>query len=132
MFVGQSKAARAEFWRVQDVPRQRVTICMLEHLSIILDPRLRKVKHLMTNILFFGMVASLCGAEDFVSMAEFGKARKDWFAKFLDLSNGIPSHDRFNAVFSLLKLEIGEVSLMENGCNLCLPPPPDFEPAQSK
>ncbi len=66
-FEGQTKAARNPFWRVQDVPRKRFTICMLEHLSSIPHPRLRKVKQLLINLLFMGMVASLCGAEDFVS-----------------------------------------------------------------
>jgi predicted transposase YbfD/YdcC len=88
----------------------KLSIRIIDHLSIIEDPRIRKVKHPLINILFIGMVASLCGAEDFVAMAEFGEARKDWFAKFLDLSNGIPSHDRFNSVFSLLKPEFVEAS----------------------
>jgi predicted transposase YbfD/YdcC len=91
-------------------PRKKVSIQIMDHLSVVPDPRTRKVKHPLINILFIGLVAALCGAEDFVSMAEFGKARKDWFAKFLDLSNGIPSYDRFNAVFSMLKPGFVEAS----------------------
>ena len=91
-------------------PRKKASIQIMEHLSIVPDPRNRKVKHPLINILFIGLVAALCGADDFVSMAEFGESRKDWFAKFLDLSNGIPSHDRFNAVFSMLKPEFVEAS----------------------
>ena len=37
----------------------------------------------------------ICGADDFVVIADFGKTKRKWFARFLDLSNGIPSHDRF-------------------------------------
>ena len=67
-------------------PRKKVSIQIMDHLSVVPDPRTRKVKHPFINILFIGLVAALCGAEDFVAMAEFGEARKDWFAKFLDLS----------------------------------------------
>lgn len=89
----------------------KLSIRIIDHLSIIEDPRIRKVKHPRINILFIGMVASLCGAEDFVVMAELGEARKDWFAKFLDLSDGIPSQDRFNSDFSLLWREAGIIAL---------------------
>ena len=47
--------------------------------------------------------AVICGADDFVAIAEFGRQRKKWFAKFLDLRSGIPSHDRFNAVLAAIK-----------------------------
>ncbi|ACK73730.1 transposase ISAs1 family protein (plasmid) [Gloeothece citriformis PCC 7424] len=35
----------------------------------------------------------------------FGKCKYKWFSKFLELSNGIPSHDTFARVFSLLEPE---------------------------
>ena len=38
-----------------------------------------------------------------MAIAEFGRQRKKWFAKFLDLRSGIPSHDRFNAVLAAVK-----------------------------
>jgi predicted transposase YbfD/YdcC len=44
----------------------------------------------------------ICGADDFVSIAEFGRCRKKWLSQFLDLSAGIPSHDRFNAILGAL------------------------------
>ncbi len=77
--------------------RTKVSIMIMDYLSRIPDPRPRKVKHPLNNILLIALVASICGAEDFVSIAEFGEIRKGWFAKFLDLSNGIPYHDRFQA-----------------------------------
>src|SRR5205085_6461046 len=39
----------------------------------------------------------------FVSIARWAAVKKDWLAKFLDLSAGIPSHDRFNAIFKAIK-----------------------------
>ena len=33
---------------------------------------------------------------------EFGKDKEDWFSSFLELPNGIPSHDTFYRVFCML------------------------------
>jgi hypothetical protein len=35
-------------------------------------------------------------------MEAFGKAKEAWFRAFLELPNGIPSHDTFGCVLSLL------------------------------
>jgi predicted transposase YbfD/YdcC len=45
----------------------------------------------------------ICGADDFVAIAEFGRSKRKFLEKFLDLSAGIPSHDRFNAIFRAIK-----------------------------
>ena len=47
--------------------------------------------------------AVICGADDFVAIAEFGRQKKKWFAKILNLRVGIPSHDRFNAILAAIK-----------------------------
>ena len=80
-----------------------VTARLEEHFAELTDPRRREVRHPLINIVTIAVCAVLCGADDFVAIARFGEARRDWFAKFLDLSHGIPSHDRFNAVFAMLK-----------------------------
>ena len=36
-------------------------------------------------------------------IAKIGRSKRKWFAKFLDLTNGIPSHDRFNAILPAIK-----------------------------
>jgi len=46
--------------------------------------------------------AVISGAESFVDMQEFGEAKQPWLKKFLSLPSGIPSHDTFGRVFSLL------------------------------
>ena len=74
-----------------------------DHFQRLTDPRRRKVTYPLINIVAIAVCAVLCGADDFVSIAAFARARRAWFAKFLDLSAGIPSHDRFNAVFAALK-----------------------------
>ena len=47
----------------------------------------------------------LSAADDWVSIAAYGNAKKDWLAQFLSLPNGIPSHDTFNRVFSSIDPE---------------------------
>lgn len=47
----------------------------------------------------------LCGAESWESIEMFGKSKKDFLFKILKLSNGIPSHDTINRVFSLIRAD---------------------------
>ena len=74
-----------------------------DHFADLTDPRRRKVVYPLINIVAIAICAVIAGADDFVSIAEWGVQKLDWLSKFLDLSNGIPSHDRFNAVFAALK-----------------------------
>lgn len=80
-----------------------VSARLADHFSELSDPRRREVKYPLMNVVTIAVCAVLCGADDFVAIAGFARARKEWFAKFLDLSAGIPSHDRFNAIFAALK-----------------------------
>jgi predicted transposase YbfD/YdcC len=69
------------------------------HFADLQDPRLDRTKlHALRDILFIAVCALLSGANDFVGMEKFGKAKKDWLQKYLELSNGIPSHDTFGRV----------------------------------
>lgn len=74
------------------------------HFSKLEDPRLDRQKlHQLMDIIVIAICAVICGAETWVDIANFGKARETWFKKFLELPNGIPSHDTFGRVFSRLK-----------------------------
>jgi predicted transposase YbfD/YdcC len=76
---------------------------LLGHLAKIQDPREEgKRKHKLLDILMMGLCAVLCGCEGFVEMEMFACSKQDWFARFLELPNGIPSHDTFGRVFSLI------------------------------
>jgi predicted transposase YbfD/YdcC len=55
------------------------------------------------NVIVIAVCAIICGADDFVAIAEFGRKKRDWLARFLDLRSGIPSHDRFNAILAAIK-----------------------------
>jgi hypothetical protein len=55
----------------------------------------------------------LCGAEGWVEIEEFGKAKEAWFTELLQLPNGIPSHDTFGRVFSLIDPKQFEASFIQ-------------------
>ena len=74
-----------------------------DHFADLTDPRRRKVVYPLINIVAIAICSDIAGADDFVSIAEWGRQKRDWLSKILDLSSGIPSHDRFNAVFAALK-----------------------------
>ena len=74
-----------------------------KHFETLNDPRINRTKrHTLINIIFIALIAVICGAEDWVSIERFGKARCKWLKEFLDLKNGIPSHDTFSRVFSII------------------------------
>ena len=72
------------------------------HFATLPDPRRRKVTHPLINFIVVAICAVICGADDYVAIADFGLMKRRWFRKILDLRAGIPSHDRFNAIFSML------------------------------
>ena len=74
-----------------------------DHFASLTDPRRRKVVYPLINIVGIAICAVIAGADDFVAIADWAPRKRDWLSKFLDLSNGIPSHDRFNAVLAVLK-----------------------------
>lgn len=77
---------------------------LFEHLSEINDPRVERTKwHKLIDILVIAVCATICGAESFPDMEEFGKDREEWLRTFLALENGIPSHDTFRRVFILIE-----------------------------
>ena len=76
-----------------------------QHFASLTDPRRGKVTYPLINILTIALCATIAGADDFVAIADWARQKQDWLGQFLDLSNGIPSHDRFNAVFRMLKPE---------------------------
>ena len=67
------------------------------------DPRRREGTYPLTNIVVMALCAVVSGADDFVAIARWAEAKKAWLAKFLDMSAGVPSHDRFNAILGAIK-----------------------------
>jgi predicted transposase YbfD/YdcC len=76
------------------------------HFAKIEDPRLERTRlHKIGDILFIAVCATLSGANAFTAMAEFGHSKLLWLKKYLELPNGIPSHDTFRNVFIAIKPE---------------------------
>ena len=77
---------------------------IVESLQIIEDPRrdLGK-KHRLVDILIISLLSTICGGEDWTDMEDFGESQFEFLQSFLELPNGIPSHDTFRRVFSILK-----------------------------
>lgn len=75
-----------------------------EHFRNLNDPRKSTwlQLHELRDILIIAICATIGGADSFEDIAAFGRAKLDWFKKFLNLRNGIPSHDTFNRVFERL------------------------------
>jgi predicted transposase YbfD/YdcC len=77
-----------------------------EHFADLEDPRIDRAKlHPLINILTIALCGAICGADSWVDIELFGESKQDWFASFLDMTNGVPSHDTFGRVFSLLDAE---------------------------
>lgn len=78
-------------------------LSLIEHFKHLADPRIDRTKdHDLIDILVIAVCTMLCAGESFNDMADFGHAKYEWFKTFLQLRNGIPSHDTFNRVFAAL------------------------------
>jgi predicted transposase YbfD/YdcC len=76
---------------------------LMDCFSIVVDPRLDRMKrHKLIDILVMTMCGVLSGFDEFCEIADYAEEKKDWFQTFLELPNGIPSHDTFGRVFSLI------------------------------
>jgi predicted transposase YbfD/YdcC len=76
----------------------------VECFSGIKDPRVERTKkHLLIDIIALTICGIISGAQSWEEIEDFGNLHKNWFAKFLELPNGIPSHDTISRVFSALK-----------------------------
>ena len=86
---------------------------LVHHFASLEDPRvLGRNRHNLIDILVIAICGVICSADDWVSIAEFGEAKEGWFREFLELPNGIPSHDTFGRTFSLLSPEAFQESFV--------------------
>ncbi len=81
------------------------TCALVERLKLLPDPRrqCRNLKHRLEDIVLLGFCGTLAGCDDFVEIATWARLHQDFFATFLELPHGIPSHDTFTRVFAVLQ-----------------------------
>lgn len=71
-----------------------------DYFAEVEDPRIERTKkHKLEDILFIAISGVICGANDWANIEMFGKAKEEWLRKYLELPNGIPSHDTFGRIF---------------------------------
>ena len=74
------------------------------HFADIPNPRVERSKqHSLVKVIAIALSTVIAGAESFYEIEAFGQTKRAWLEEFLELENGIPSHDTFNRVFSLLE-----------------------------
>lgn len=79
------------------------SISIRDHFAALADPRSDHTKqHHLLDIITIALCGVICGAESWVEIEQFGNAKLPWLRTFLDLPNGIPSHDTFGRVFAAL------------------------------
>jgi predicted transposase YbfD/YdcC len=76
----------------------------LSHFEPLEDPRRPafNLRHELTDILAITILATICGADSWIEIEAFATSKKDWLTTFLELPNGIPSHDTLERVFASL------------------------------
>jgi len=81
-------------------------ITIKKHFRKLKDPRrAHRRRHLLMDIIVIAICAVICGCDDWQQVATFARERRDWLKRFLELPNGIPSHDTFERVFDRLQPE---------------------------
>jgi predicted transposase YbfD/YdcC len=84
------------------------------HFSRVKDPRIERSKrHRLLDIIIIAICGVICGADGWVDIELFGKTKIEWLKTFMNLPNGIPSHDTFGRVFAALNPVEFESSFME-------------------
>jgi predicted transposase YbfD/YdcC len=78
-------------------------LSIAHHFAHLQDPRVRRAQqHKLSDILVLALCATLADCDSWYEIEDFGNDKIDWFRSFLELPNGIPSHDTFNRVFAAL------------------------------
>jgi predicted transposase YbfD/YdcC len=79
-------------------------ISLIECCADLPDPRVERGQlHKLIDIVVISICAVISGAEGFTEMEEFGQVKEGWLRQFLELPNGIPSHDTFGRVWACIK-----------------------------
>ena len=77
---------------------------LIDSFAEIEDPRHpRNTLYPIEEILLLAICGAISGADDFVSIAEFGEAKLGWLRGLLPFEHGVPSHDTLTRVFGQIE-----------------------------
>ncbi len=83
------------------MPTQDVAELFTPFFAGLTDPRLERTqRHTLLDIIILAVCATLGNANGWADIERFSKAKLDFFRTFLELPNGVPSHDTFGRVFA--------------------------------
>ena len=89
-------------------------ITLADHFAQMSDPRVeRSRRHKLIDIITIAICAVICGADTWVDIESYGRAKVKWLSRFLELPNGIPSHDTFARVEAQLDPEQFQQSFLK-------------------
>ena len=85
-----------------------------EHFSQVTDPRVDRTKeHKLIDMIAIAICAVICGAEGWTDIENYGNSKLHWLNTFLELPNGIPSHDTFGRVFGMIDAQEFQLAFYE-------------------
>jgi len=86
---------------------------LIDHFGNMDDPRIERNKlHKLIDIVTIAICAVICNADTWEDIEEFARSKERWFRQFLELPNGVPSHDTIRRVFIRLKPEQFQASFL--------------------
>lgn len=84
-----------------------------EHFAVVEDPRVEYLlDYPLEEILIIAICAVICGADDWVAVADWATAKEAWLATFLPLENGLPSHYTYRRTFQHIDPEQFQAGFM--------------------
>lgn len=87
---------------------------LLSIFSRLEDPRRGPARRYgLSEIIVMAICAVLCGADDWVEVADWCEDEEEWLKGFLDLPYGTPSHDTFGDIFRVLDPDVFESCFRE-------------------
>ncbi|HEU4411140.1 MAG TPA: ISAs1 family transposase [Polyangiaceae bacterium] len=85
-------------------PSKPPVLCLAQPFASLQDPRVAsRTEHPLLTIVAMALVGVLCGADGWDDLEEIARDREAWFARLVDMPNGVPSADTFRRVLSALR-----------------------------
>ncbi|GAB3762746.1 ISAs1 family transposase [Spirosoma pomorum] len=83
------------------------------------DPRVvGRIAHKLNDVLMIALCATISDCDGFEDMADYGRDKQTLLSQFLQLPNGIPSHDTFRQILTLVRVDQLESVLRQQAANI--------------